>query len=159
MMLFKTFIAVVMAVSFVPFANACLSSDEFQVIEGNDAVFKIKSNCSSNYAFLYKAVTVSGEAQSPGDFTAYSGEVRFTKDDRTKRVSVETIQDNVCEIFEKFKLKLSNLKVRVWRNGVPVYITPNDNFYRSTTFKRSYEFKGEIAQTYWKDSNGNYQCT
>lgn len=157
--LFKTFLAVILAVSFAPLANACMNADDLQVIEGNDAVFKIKSNCSSSYTFRYKAVTVNGTAQSPNDYEAYSDYLTFAKDDRKKKVRLETVQDNTCENFEKFTLKLSTLQVRVWRNGVPRWVTVENSFFRGTNFPRTVNIEAEILQSAWIDRNGDAQCT
>lgn len=143
-----------------PIANACISGDDVQAIEGNNAVFKIKSDCSKNYTFRYKVETVNDEAESPGDYVSYSGYINYTRYDREEKVTITTHVDHICEIFEKFILRIYKLQVQTYnRAGVPRWVTPGNAFYRGTTFPKSVDITGEILQTAYIDPDGRPQCT
>ena len=143
-----------------PIANACISGDKVQAIEGNNAVFTIKSDCSKNYTFRYKVETVNDEAESPGDYASYSGYINYTRYDREEKVTITTHIDHKCEIFEEFILRIYKLQVQMYNaNNVPRWVTPGNAFYRGTTFPRSVDIKGEILQTYYIDQDGSPRCT
>lgn len=151
---------VILAVFVPPAASACISGDNVQAIEGNNAVFNIKSTCSKNYTFRYKVDTVDDEAESPGDYASYSGYINFTRYDRDEKVTVTTHVDYICENFEKFTLRIYKLQVQVYNSsGVPRWVTPGNAFYRGTTFPKSVDITGEVLQTAYIDKNGRPQCT
>ena len=93
-------------------APAALSVADAQVEEGTDATldFVVTLSRSSTKTVTVAYTTVDGTATAGDDYTATSGTLTFTSDEREKTVSVPVLEDNVDEGSETLTLRLSNAK-------------------------------------------------
>ena len=87
-----------------------LSEDAAAVYEGDStaAQFTVRLSQAASVAVTVDYTTENGLAEAGSDYTADSGTLTFAAGETDETVSVTILDDDVAEITEMFRLKLSN---------------------------------------------------
>ena len=78
-----------------------------RVTEGGTAEFTVTLSSAATGAVTVSYATVDGTATAGADYTATSGMLSFTPGQTTKRVEVQTLEDDEAEETETFTVQLS----------------------------------------------------
>ena len=90
-----------------------------EATEGDTIEFTIKLGAAPNgWAMRYKYRTKNATAVAGDDYESATGRVTFSSGETEKKVTVTTIDDDVDEFLESFKLKLSKQQVKGLYPGV-----------------------------------------
>jgi uncharacterized repeat protein (TIGR01451 family) len=87
-----------------------------KIAEGGKATFTVRLSRAPARPVRISYRTASGTAKSPGDFKAVSGKLVFRRGQKTKKVTVSTVNDPFDESAERFVLKLSSPRGARLRN-------------------------------------------
>ena len=93
-------------------ARANNFAPDIEVIEGNDATFKITMPFALRANVRWSYETEDGTATWAQDYSASSGHLVMQSGDMTGAVEVETSGDSVADDGETFKLRLYNLQMQ-----------------------------------------------
>ena len=85
---------------------------DIEVIEGNDATFKVTMPFGLRANVRWSYETEDGTATWAQDYSASSGHLVIQSGDTTGAVEVETSGDSVADDGETFKLRLYNLQMQ-----------------------------------------------
>ena len=77
-------------------------------MEGGKATFVVTLSRAPKTTVRIAFRTAPGTAKSPADFKSVTGKLVFKRGQRTKKVTVPTVNDTLVEAAEKFVLKLSS---------------------------------------------------
>jgi K319L-like, PKD domain/Calx-beta domain len=86
-----------------------ISINDASATEGGAVSFTVSLDAPSANPITVDFVTADGTAMAPGDYTSGTGTVTFAPGDTSEPVTVQTIDDAVCEpVPETFNVNLSN---------------------------------------------------
>ena len=84
-----------------------LEIQDAEVTEGGIAAFTVTLSSSSEVPVTVSYETIDGTATAGADYTTTSGTLSFTPGQTTKRVEVQTLEDDEAEETETFTVQLS----------------------------------------------------
>ncbi len=98
------------------------------IVEGNQMVFTITLNVAPNgWAVRYEYTTQDGTAVDGNDYKGDSGKVTFNSGVKEQKVYVDTVDDNIEEDPEIFKLYLDDQEVNGLYRDVTGWVDSTTN--------------------------------
>ncbi len=110
--------------------------------EGDTMEYTVELGVAPNgWAVRYKYKTTDGVAVKDDDYEETTGTVTFNSGVKQKKIYVETVDDNVEEESEGFKLELYDQEVNGLYRGVTGWVTPTDSI---RGMSKTMSFTGQI---------------
>ena len=94
----------------IPDVTAQLEAADIEVVEGDDAIFKLSLSRSFDFEIRYAYQTQDATAKAGKDYEAQKGYVVFAAGRQYAEVRVKTYRDNIVDGTENFKLVLSDME-------------------------------------------------
>ena len=102
-----------------PAVAQTFQAPDIEVSEGDKATFEVTLPGAYNGGLRWAYSTEEGTASSGDDYTAASGYLVIPAGGKTGSVDVQTVQDNVADDGETFKVRLSNFETQGFSRDNP----------------------------------------